>query len=180
MWIHRFIAKYLLYLGRWQLSTPLIAFILSILDGVEGVILANLIGGLIFFWLDKKILEEKKDKFVQKYVMYLFRWQLTSITLYPITQVLGEDLFGVIIAQIIGGLIFFWVDRWIFTGKIIPPMWEVKEDVVCNDCGKKTVRGYRLVKAIDYDRTKDRNPEFRCEVCSIKKTNSLRGRGVQI
>ena len=178
--IHKFIVKYLLYLGRWQLSTPLIASILSIFSGIEGVILANFIGGLIFFWLDKKILEEKKDKLLQKYLMYLFRWQLTSITLYPVTQVLGEGIFGVIIAQIIGGLIFFWVDRWIFTGKIVPIFWEVKEDVICKDCNKKVIRGYRIVKATGYDRTKDNLSEFRCEACSIKKTQALRERGVQV
>jgi len=92
----------------------------------------------------------------------------------------GEDFFGVVIAQIIGALIFFWVDRWIFTGKTVPIFWEVKENIVCADCNKKVVRGYRIVKAIDYDRTKDALPEFRCENCSIKKTQALRERGVEV
>src|SRR3989338_7399986 len=96
-----FIVKYLLYLFRWQLSTPLIAFVLAYLgNGIFGVVVANFIGGVIFFWLDKKILEEKKDRLIQKYLMYLFRWQLTSLTLFPVVQVLGGELYGVIIAQI--------------------------------------------------------------------------------
>ena len=81
------------------------------------LVAANLIGGLLFFWIDRKILEEKQDKVAKKYLMYLGRWQLTSITLYPVIQLLGPGLAGVFIANLIGGLIFFWVDRWIFTGK---------------------------------------------------------------
>jgi len=177
----KFLAKYLLYLGRWQLSTPLLAFVLSFLgNGIFGVIVSNLVGGLIFFWIDKKILEEKKEKFAQKYLLYLGRWQLTSITMYPVVQLFGGSLWGVFVANLVGGLIFFWVDRWIFTGKTIPPLWEVKEDIVCADCGKRSVRGYRLVLALDYDKRKDTDPEFRCEACSIKKTKKLRKKGIKI
>ena len=176
-----FIVKYLLYLFRWQLSTPLIAFVLAYLgNGIFGVVVANFIGGVIFFWLDKKILEEKKDRLIQKYLMYLFRWQLTSLTLFPVVQVLGGELYGVIIAQIIGGLIFFWVDRWIFTGKTVPALWEVKENVTCFDCGKLATRTYRLVLASNYDKRKDKEPQFRCEKCSIKKTEEIRKRGIEI
>ena len=74
----------------------------------------------------------------------------------------------------------FVVKYLLYLGKTIPIFWEVKENIVCFDCKKKTVRGYRIVKAIDYDRTKDNLPEFRCEACSIKKTQELRERGVQV
>lgn len=49
--------QYSLYLLRWQLSTPILAVVLYILNENELVetIIANLIGGLIFFWIDKKI-----------------------------------------------------------------------------------------------------------------------------
>lgn len=49
--------KYLLYLLRWQLSTPILAMVLYLLNCNEllETIIANLIGGLIFFWVDKKI-----------------------------------------------------------------------------------------------------------------------------
>ncbi len=51
------IKKYSLYLLRWQLSTPILALILYLLDTNEIIetIIANLIGGLIFFWIDKLI-----------------------------------------------------------------------------------------------------------------------------
>ena len=51
------IKKYLLYLLRWQLSTPILALVLYILNTNELIktIIANLIGGLIFFWIDRII-----------------------------------------------------------------------------------------------------------------------------
>ena len=53
--------KYLLYLLRWQLSTPILALILYVLHTNELVetIIANLIGGLIFFWVDAKIFRKE-------------------------------------------------------------------------------------------------------------------------
>lgn len=49
--------RYLLYLARWQLSTPILAIVLYILNLNEilETIIANLIGGMIFYWVDKKI-----------------------------------------------------------------------------------------------------------------------------
>lgn len=47
-----------LYLCRWQLSTPIYAVImgwLSNLSTTESAIIANLIGGCIFFWIDRYI-----------------------------------------------------------------------------------------------------------------------------
>ena len=52
-----------MYLIRWQLSTPILAACLAWLGGLGAVwatIIANLIGGLIFFWVDKFIFKEKK------------------------------------------------------------------------------------------------------------------------
>ncbi len=179
--LDRFVVKYVVYLFRWQLSTPLLAFVLYFVGNtVFGVVAANLFGGLVFFWIDKKILEEKKGNVAKKYLIYLARWQLTSITMYPVVQAFGSEFFGVFLANFFGGLIFFWVDRWIFTGKTVPALWEIKENVVCCDCGKKAVRGYRLVLAFNYDKRKDKQPEFRCEKCSIKKTKELRARKVQV
>ncbi len=82
-----------------------------------------------------------------------------------------------IIANIIGGLIFFWVDRFIFTSPHFSPQWEIREEVKCADCGE-TAKGFRLVRARNYDRTRDRNPEFRCEKCSPLKLQELKERGV--
>ena len=55
--------KFLLYLIRWQLSTPILAICLSIFNfnNIINTIIANLIGGVIFFWIDKYIFKENKD-----------------------------------------------------------------------------------------------------------------------
>lgn len=57
--------KYLFYLIRWQLSTPILAVCLiwlSSLGEIWSTIIANFIGALIFFWIDKIIFKEKKDE----------------------------------------------------------------------------------------------------------------------
>lgn len=63
--------KYMLYLIRWQLSTPILAIVLKIFskcDIIISTILANLIGGLIFFWVDKIIFRERgKNKWRKLY-----------------------------------------------------------------------------------------------------------------
>ena len=56
--------KFLLYLLRWQLSTPILALVLFFMKDWNyfiATIVANLIGGIIFFWIDKMIFKEKKD-----------------------------------------------------------------------------------------------------------------------
>lgn len=57
------IKQYILYLLRWQLSTPILAIVLKILSNMStlaATIIANLIGGLIFFWVDKIIFKNKE------------------------------------------------------------------------------------------------------------------------
>lgn len=115
-----------------------------------------------------------RKKFLIQYAAYLFRWQLSTPILWP-CMLLLEDKFGALIAttiaNFIGGLIFFWVDRFIFTSKRMNPIWEVKSDAVCADCGAHVTRGYRLVSdlSLGYDRSSDENPQYRCESCSMKK-----------
>jgi hypothetical protein len=115
---------------------------------------------------------------IKRYLLYLLRWQLST----PILAVCLMYLhFGVtwntIVANLVGGLIFFWVDKFIFTSKIIAPQWEVAEDIVCEDCKKPAPRGYRLVKAHNYDRTAAA-PEFRCEKCSQAKAKKQKEKGI--
>ncbi|MBO7695757.1 MAG: hypothetical protein J6T10_24265 [Methanobrevibacter sp.] len=54
--------RFFLYLLRWQMSTPLLAICMSILDlpTIWKTIVANLMGGIIFFWIDKFIFKERK------------------------------------------------------------------------------------------------------------------------
>ncbi len=117
----------------------------------------------------------------KRYGLYLLRWQAST----PLLAVVGILLASMgqwvaaIVANLIGGLIFFWVDQFIFTSQTLTAQWEVKENIACVDCGK-VARGYRLVRSGDYDRTHDHEPEFRCEECSQKKSAELKERGVKI
>lgn len=56
--------QYLLYLLRWQFSSPILALCLYYLKlgTILNTIIANLIGGMIFYWVDKKILVRGKDE----------------------------------------------------------------------------------------------------------------------
>jgi len=50
--------KFSLYLIRWQLSTPILYIVLRYLNTIEAeyaVIIANLVGGCVFYWVDKYI-----------------------------------------------------------------------------------------------------------------------------
>lgn len=51
--------KFLLYLLRWQLSTPVLWYVLKILlpytDEFIATVVANLIGGCMFYFVDKSI-----------------------------------------------------------------------------------------------------------------------------
>ena len=56
--------RFLLYLLRWQLSSPILALWLLWLDplGVAlATIIANLIGGCIFYWVDKLIFRKESE-----------------------------------------------------------------------------------------------------------------------
>lgn len=116
----------------------------------------------------------------KRYGLYLLRWQASTPILAGVGILLATmgQLVAAIVANLIGGLIFFWVDQFIFTSQSLAAQWEVKDNIVCVDC-KKIARGYRLVRSGDYDKTHDHKPEFRCEECSRKKAEELKGRGVK-
>ena len=58
-------SRFVLYLLRWQLSSPILALCMWALGGLDIVlatVVANLIGGCIFYFVDKKIFKEVKDE----------------------------------------------------------------------------------------------------------------------
>ncbi|HZD43083.1 MAG TPA: hypothetical protein VE134_03405 [Methanomicrobiales archaeon] len=117
----------------------------------------------------------------KRYILYLVRWQASTPILAVALILLAslDTLTATIIANLIGGLIFFWVDRFIFTSRLLEAHWEVRENIRCVDCGR-VARGYRLVRTHNYDRSDDKAPEFRCEACSQRKTEELKQRGVRV
>ena len=113
-------------------------------------------------------------KLLKKQSLYLLRWQLSTPILAIVLKLLSNmnTWIATIIANLIGGLIFFWVDKMIFKKKSDVPLWEIKNEVKCYDCGKHT-KGYRIVSWGNYDRSEDRNPQYRCKSCSIEKMKTI-------
>jgi len=116
------LGAYPVYLLRWQMSTPLLWYILYLLESynLSPFIMAgfaNLVGGLFFFPFDRYIFlhRVKLDKRVFLHLpLYLVRWQLTNFTLAGVMVLLGVGILDVIIANLVGGVIFFWVDKVLF------------------------------------------------------------------
>ena len=117
---------------------------------------------------------------MKKFVLYLIRWQLSTPILAIVVSALSSQNYWIstMVANFIGACIFFWVDRWIFKSPNIP-LWEIKKHGVCHDCGR-VGKVQRLVVTKEYNKIKDKNPEFRCESCSEKKLIELFSRGVKI
>lgn len=109
---------------------------------------------------------------IKKYALYLGRWQLSTPILALSVVVFARygTTWSTILANLIGGLIFFWIDRWIFrkTDILHGEMWEVARHTHCADCGTE-MTGFRLVKARNYDKSSDPEPEFRCLACAANK-----------
>ncbi len=116
---------------------------------------------------------------LKQFLVYAFRWQLSSpILAICIIYLPYNSTIKTILANLIGSIIFFWVDKYIFTSKTLNPTWEVKEEIKCVDCGQIS-RGYRLVKSGKYDKSEG-VVEFRCEKCSEIKSKELKSKGIKI
>jgi hypothetical protein len=89
---------------------------------------------------------------------------------------MGTGIWSTIVANLIGGAIFFWVDRFIFTSQAIE-VWHIKEGT-CDKCGALS-HLWRLVKTVGYDKS-DAKPMFLCLRCSKEKTDELRARGIPV
>ena len=118
---------------------------------------------------------------MKKFFFYCVRWQMSTFILAPVVGFMSHSNAWVSasVANLIGACIFFWVDKIIFKPGSPFSIWEIQEDVNCSDCGTNA-RGYRLVKAKGYDKTKDQKPKYRCEECSAKKAQELKQEGIQI
>lgn len=126
-----------------------------------------------FYNLYAKNRKGKMDM-LKKYFFYLIRWQLSTPILTVVLLLLSgmNTLWATVIANLIGGLIFFWVDKFIFKKISRKPVWEIEEDVTCADCGRVGT-GYRITEWLGYDRTNDQAPQFRCEACRKAKMEEV-------
>ena len=96
-----------------------------------------------------------------KFVLYLIRWQLSTVIMTPVIATMKgsssiwgtrEDWIAVIVANLVGGSIFFWVDRFIFKSKAIEK-WEIIRKGTCHDCGKNDLVSRLISAPGGYDRT---------------------------
>jgi hypothetical protein len=113
---------------------------------------------------------------MRRFILYLARWQLSTPILWIVVRNLGMGIWSTVIANFIGGAIFFWVDKFIFTSKAVE-IWHIKEGT-CDSCGAKS-HLWRLVKTSGYDRS-DAKPVFLCMKCSKEKTDQLRAQGIPV
>lgn len=117
-----------------------------------------------------------------RFILYLIRWQLSTVILAPVISMVkgsgslfgtGEDWLAAVIANLIGGCIFFWVDRFIFVSPTVE-RWEILRTGQCHDCGKTDYVKRLVVAPGGYDRTDDEHPQYRCAECSEKKLAELK------
>ena len=183
-----YLKRYFIYLIRWQLSSPLYAIfyatLLTLNYGYWVVsALANLVGAFLFFFVDKLIFNKSMPLTKKSFIGYNIRWQTVTpfcvLLLAILESHINSYIYISIITNFIGGLLYFHIDKLIFSHIPLGAHWAVQENVNCSDCGK-LARGYRLVKTKNYDMTKDKNPKFRCEPCSTKKSEILRESGILV
>lgn len=51
---------------------------------------------------------------MKKFLLYLFRWQLSTPILWGVVYLLGPSIPSTIAANLIGGCMFFYIDKMIF------------------------------------------------------------------
>jgi len=118
---------------------------------------------------------------IKKLLLYMARWQLSTFTLAPVISLLAiygitNSWIAAFIGNLIGSLIFFWVDRYIFKSDHFE-VWQTKEGR-CDVCEKQDVV-WRLVRAPGYNRMADK-PVFLCMEHSQQKTDELRKKGIPV
>lgn len=113
---------------------------------------------------------------MRRFFLYLFRWQLSTPILWLAVRKMGTGLGSTVIANLIGGAIFFWVDKFIFTSAAVE-VWHIKEGK-CDKC-QLSSHLWRLVKTAGYDKS-DSKPVFLCMECSKEKTDELRAKGIPV
>ena len=113
---------------------------------------------------------------MRRFILYLLRWQLSTPILWLAVRRFGTGIWATVLANLIGGAIFFWVDRFIFTSAAVE-VWHIKEGR-CDECGNNS-HLWRLVRTSGYDRS-DAKPKFLCLKCSKEKTDALRAKGIPV
>jgi len=51
----------------------------------------------------------------KRFFLYLFRWQLSTPILWGVLCLVGAGVWGTVVANLVGGCLFYFIDRYIFT-----------------------------------------------------------------
>lgn len=62
---------------------------------------------------------------MKKFILYLMRWQMSSLILIPVIAAIADPVWSAIIGNLIGGCIFFFIDKRIFNGDL--NLWRHKK-----------------------------------------------------
>lgn len=101
---------------------------------------------------------------MKRFILYLLRWQLSTPILWLVLQLLGVGIWPAILANLIGAVIFFWVDKFIFTS-YAAEVWYLQESGVRYKCQRKE-SFWRLLLA---PKRLKSGPIFLCSRCSAEK-----------
>lgn len=68
---------------------------------------------------NENIVEENHSSSKKRYLFYLCRWQLSTLVLAPVAILLASQNKWIQISagNLIGGMIFYWIDKFIFNVK---------------------------------------------------------------
>lgn len=114
---------------------------------------------------------------MKRFIFYLIRWQLITPLVWFWVHSLGIGLIPVIIFNLSCAVLFFTIDRFIFTS-ISLEKCQIEQVSHCSKCGKRE-EIWRLVKVKDYTGSGAR-PVFLCLECSQNKIKELREKGIKI
>lgn len=54
---------------------------------------------------------------MKKFIFYLLRWQMSSVILIPVIAAIADPVWSAIVGNLIGGCVFFFIDKKIFNLK---------------------------------------------------------------
>ena len=114
-----------------------------------------------------------------KYLLYVLRWIVLAIPgalfFNKAKELLGlENVYIVmIISQAVMGAMVYFLDRLIFTSRVISIPWEIKPRGFCAECGR-VGKCYRVggEKCCEVQ-VNGNEKRFMCESCAVKKIQHM-------
>jgi len=116
---------------------------------------------------------------MKKFFLYLLRWQCSTPILAVVTTWLASqnEWVAAAVANLIGGCIFFFIDRLIFKQPNSDiPLWQIAkgDNQYCYNCQKKSPVLFRVIEWKKFNwRAQRKDIHFRCAACAEQKLRAL-------